>query len=148
LAAYAFDGTGQDKDDSSKMPTHIAALLQMYDPNKRKFYQSGVGTRYKIPSGLLVANGIHERLNYMFSRFEETYNNGNGDTDIDIFGYSRGAAMAREFSNMVKDKYPNAKIRFLGLFDTVAQVGAPDDYNINPGIRLDIPDNVEFRHSR
>ena len=56
----------------------------------------------------------------------------------------RGSAMAREFANMVHDKHPNAKIRFLGLFDTVAQVGSPDPANINPGVRLDIPDSVEF----
>lgn len=52
--------------------------------------------------------------------------------------------MAREFANMIYEKCPKIKIRFLGLFDTVPQVGSPDRYNVNPGVRLDIPDNVEY----
>ena len=80
----------------------------------------------------------------MFRDFETTYRNGTGDTKIEIFGFSRGAAMAREFANMIHDKYPSAKINFLGLFDTVAQEGAPNEANANVGLRLTIPNNVEF----
>jgi len=144
LALYAFDGTGNDREDPTRMPTHVAALRQMYDPSKKAFYMFGVGTRDEVMAGNLFGKGARKRLDAMFTFFEQTYANGTGDTDIDIIGFSRGSAMAREFANMVHDKYPNAKIRFLGLFDTVAQVGSPDPANINPGVRLDIPDNVEF----
>ncbi len=56
--------------------------------------------------------------------------------DISIFGFSRGAALARAFSNrmlsMCKDKegqllyqgYP-LRISFMGIFDTVASFGVP-----------------------
>ena len=50
--------------------------------------------------------------------------------------------MAREFTHMIHEKYPEARIRFLGIFDTVAQVGAPDDANRNSGIRLRLPVDV------
>lgn len=52
--------------------------------------------------------------------------------DIDIVGFSRGAAMSRDFANRVatrlntntyKDSGACVQIRFLGLWDTVAQFG-------------------------
>lgn len=49
---------------------------------------------------------------------------------LDIFGFSRGAAQARVFCNLLNTVMENGKfcgvtirIRFLGLFDTVASVG-------------------------
>ena len=135
LAGYFFDGTGNDMDEFNpdgtpkdpeldSAPTHVAALFWMYTEDK--FYEYGVGTRTEEFLGNLHGKGARERLDRMFERFEKTYDDGNGDTDIDIFGFSRGAAMAREFANMIHDKYPEARIRCLGIFDTVAQVGAPD----------------------
>jgi uncharacterized protein (DUF2235 family) len=150
-----FDGTGNDKDDFNKFgkpfkgvdplsaPSHVAALFWMYS-GVNKFYENGVGTRTEKALGNIGGKGAKERLNDMFKNFEDTYQRGKGDTDIDIIGFSRGAALAREFANMIYDKYPKAKIRFLGLFDTVAQVGIPNDLNINTGIRLKIADNVKF----
>lgn len=51
---------------------------------------------------------------------------------IDVFGFSRGAAEARVFCNWLLELMPNGKlcgvpaqIRFLGIFETVASVGAP-----------------------
>ncbi|KRE92087.1 hypothetical protein ASG87_18445 [Frateuria sp. Soil773] len=51
---------------------------------------------------------------------------------IDVFGFSRGAAQARVFCNWLGDFMQGdllcgvpAKIRFLGIFDTVASVGPP-----------------------
>ncbi len=144
LALYAFDGTGNDKDDAERTPTHIAALFDSYDNTKARRYVHGVGTRTDKLLGNLAGLGERERLDWMFNEFESIYKNGMGDTDIDIIGFSRGAAEAREFANMIYDKYPSAKIRFLGIFDTVAQTGLPDAFNINYGIRLDIPPNVQY----
>ncbi len=57
---------------------------------------------------------------------------------VDVFGFSRGAATARIFCNsLALGVIPNAKVRFLGLFDTVAALGNPSDqlreagYNLN-----------------
>ncbi len=51
---------------------------------------------------------------------------------IDIYGFSRGAAEARVFTNWLVELFEGGKlcgvptkIRFLGLFDTVASVGLP-----------------------
>lgn len=60
-----------------------------------------------------------------------------GDYDIDIVGYSRGAAIGRMFADKVFKDYGKLvdknniqlseppKIRFIGLFDTVASFGNP-----------------------
>ncbi|WP_028241170.1 phospholipase effector Tle1 domain-containing protein [Stutzerimonas azotifigens] len=89
------------------------------------------------------------------------------DIEFDIFGFSRGAAAARHFANeLLKpqggvlaqaftsgspglsgsfDWAANARINFIGLFDTVAAVIDPlnGDYDpanhLNPGINLYLP---------
>ncbi|MCA0393528.1 MAG: DUF2235 domain-containing protein [Proteobacteria bacterium] len=79
---------------------------------------------------------------------------------FDVFGFSRGAAAARSFVNQLKHHFCQAadlycgvpmRIRFMGLFDTVASVGYADSF---PGpvnghqdwgdeSLLTIPDDVE-----
>ncbi len=48
---------------------------------------------------------------------------------IDVFGFSRGAAMARDFINTMYTRYPDLPytFKFVGLFDTVASFGAAGD---------------------
>lgn len=47
---------------------------------------------------------------------------------IDIFGFSRGAATARVFANVIaQGELANAEVRFLGLYDTVGSFGTPGD---------------------
>ena len=43
-----------------------------------------------------------------------------GDDRIVVFGFSRGAALARKFASRTLDTYPDLRISFLGVFDTVA----------------------------
>ena len=43
----------------------------------------------------------------------------NDECKIVIFGFSRGAALARKFASTVLKKNPDCKIAFLGVFDTV-----------------------------
>jgi hypothetical protein len=50
---------------------------------------------------------------------------------IYVFGFSRGAAIARRFSSVLKDTFPalghdEPKIRFMGVFDTVAAIKHPN----------------------
>ena len=148
-AAYFFDGTWNDKDDPDKYSTHIAALFRAYDvsSNSNKEYMHGVGTRtdcLEFITGGLFGAGADKKIEKMMIKLEVDYNN--GIRTIDIFGFSRGAAMAREFSNRVVEQYPDIEIRFLGIFDTVAQMGAPDSENDNSSqnIRLDIPKSVQY----
>lgn len=56
---------------------------------------------------------------------------------IDVYGFSRGAAQARAFTNWLLELFDGetlcgvpAKIRFLGLFDTVASVSLPASFGM------------------
>ncbi|RTL30434.1 MAG: DUF2235 domain-containing protein [Burkholderiales bacterium] len=56
---------------------------------------------------------------------------------FDVYGFSRGAAEARTFTNWLLELFEGdtlcgvpAKIRFLGLFDTVASVGLPASFGM------------------
>jgi RHS repeat-associated protein len=152
LALYAFDGTDNDgyRDQSPEAengPTNVFILALTYSGEIS--YQPGVGTNEVWNWGLFNFYGQitgwngRKRIDAAFADFETYYNHGNGDTDIDIIGFSRGAALAREFANKIYDNYPEAKIRFIGLFDTVASFGVGgdrDDFDYN----FAIPPNVEF----
>ena len=108
--------------------------------------------------------GGKARLKAMLRALIQEYKNGN--TVIDIIGFSRGAALAREFANMINEgsfftgnyqhewnrygrlftrrvfqKCP--EVRFLGIFDTVASFGMPGN-DVNVGYNMKIPDNVYF----
>jgi len=78
-----------------------------------------------------------ERVDYMLGQLDkymESHQFADGKrVSIDIVGFSRGAAMARDFANRVitrtkerrwKEKSDCVEMRFLGLWDTVAQFGA------------------------
>ncbi len=61
--------------------------------------------------------------------------------EIDLFGFSRGAATARDFVNtFIKDKvnkddenYGDVRFNFIGLFDTVGSFGVPgNDIDMKP----------------
>lgn len=59
---------------------------------------------------------------------------------IDVYGFSRGATAARTFTNWLLELFDgdtlcgiSAKIRFLGLFDTVASVGVPASSGLAEG---------------
>jgi hypothetical protein len=78
------------------------------------------------------------RIDTMLGKVEEFMQK--GDMHADILGFSRGAAQARAFANKLKEKYPCIKIRWMGLFDTVATEGLPN--NINLGYKLGIPEGT------
>ncbi len=118
-----FGGTLKTKED--EMTSKIDANKQL------SLYYSGVGT---------YGNGFQRILNQAFAppsldveRIKlDAYNDlkkyyQNGDK-IYIFGFSRGAAIARQFAGLLdKDKCLNIdSIEFLGVFDTVASIGLPD----------------------
>ena len=165
LALYAFDGTGNTYDQN----THVAMLFNSYRGNRE--YELGVGT---ILNGLLdnswvgglTGAGGKDRLESMYKKFVANY--GAGDHEVDIIGFSRGAALAREFANMLysrgykidgqtyrdssasigsnpltlSSQKCDVKIRFVGLFDTVGSFGIPGN-SANFGIRMDLPQNVQ-----
>jgi hypothetical protein len=91
------------------------------------------------------AQGI---MNQAFDKLKKNFDN--DDKIIDIVGYSRGAAIACMFANKIFRDYEKIssslreppKIRFIGLFDTVASFGNPLNDN-ELFFKKDLPSNVE-----
>ena len=135
---FCFDGTCNDPSDSGDFfsDSSISNVLKMHAlfggqlknmgqehkdaPGQRSFYYSGVGTR---------GSWFRQKINSMFAPpgadmndiLEEAEkhlkdNHKVGD-EIFVFGFSRGAAIARMFAA----KHVQGKeVKFLGVFDTVA----------------------------
>jgi len=113
------------------------------------FYYVGVGTAWwtKAVGGLTGAGGQN--------RIDQAYQDligqlAKGDCKIDIVGFSRGSAEAREFANKIgrgefvrRGKRFDLRIRFLGLFDTVASEGIPGN-DVNIGYDLKIRNHIDY----
>jgi len=74
-----------------------------------------------------------------------------GERTVDVFGFSRGAALARTFVNLVnlglKKEQPFLRVRFLGIYDTVGSFGkAGDDSNPGQNMSTDNTDADEIAH--
>ncbi len=152
-----FDGTSNDPKDAKqkknlKMELKDSSLSNIYklhlllggDPNKEKqhidgqkcLYYSGVGTYGNkllqcFNAGLALPNmDVKKIMNKATDNLADIYDQGD---EVFVFGFSRGAAIARRFAAKVnedikkrKNKDLGIRIRFLGVFDTVASVGLPN----------------------
>jgi uncharacterized protein (DUF2235 family) len=158
MALYAFDGTWNKERDAGEYGknTNVVRFKDLYTGTK--FFYKGVGTKHgnlgKLFGGAFGVGG-HERT-------EEATKNlaaqlAAGDEFVDIVGFSRGAALAVHFANVVAagvrvDRPGGAEmvrpaIRFLGVWDVVAAFGIPIDIGIrfsriNLGYKLALPGNV------
>ncbi|MDH5408819.1 MAG: DUF2235 domain-containing protein [Gammaproteobacteria bacterium] len=148
---FCFDGTDNEPDDAKPKKkwfglggtkdssvTNIFKLHLLFggdlnnqptSDSQHSFYFTGVGTygswlRQKVnalfaPSEMDVKDILNKAGNYLISHYED------GDK-IFIFGFSRGAALARRFAAVAKNRYlkemttDKQPVRFLGVFDTVA----------------------------
>lgn len=165
MALYAFDGTWNAATLDDNVPqdneTNVAHFCLAYD-SPQKFYRPGPGTRFgkvgKIVGGAFGAGG-HERLREMYHELCTQW--AQGDHTIDVIGFSRGAALALDFANLIQDngiRQPGTKmvvaerpqLRFLGLWDVVGSFGVPinagplEFQEINFGHELTLPDHVEY----
>ena len=142
---FCFDGTCNSPDDSEEFfqDSSISNILKIHaylggklnplngiNPklkHQHSFYYSGVGTR---------GNWLKRKFNAMFSppygdmddildeaKADLTKHYVKGD-EIFIFGFSRGAAIARMFAAHLP-----YKVKFLGVFDTVAATRGSLDLN-------------------
>jgi Uncharacterized alpha/beta hydrolase domain (DUF2235) len=159
MALYAFDGTWNEHEDSPVENTNVSRFCDLYTDSKH-FYEAGVGNRFgvlgKIAGGLFGAGGrsrIHEMYDALAANFAR------GDKTIDIIGFSRGAALAVHFANIIGEagiKTPDGNItkspiRFLGVWDVVGAFGIPFDIgsvinfqDINVGWTIDrVPSCVQ-----
>ena len=152
MALYAFDGTGNEDRDGTERDSNVLHFFNAYlDPLKNadpkaergSLYLEGIGIRANTGIGETVAGafgfGAQARLRDARRRVERNVEA--GDLDVDIVGFSRGAALAIDFANHVCKKLPGANVRFVGVWDIVAQFGLPGEH-VNLGFDLDCPDVV------
>jgi uncharacterized protein (DUF2235 family) len=158
MALYAFDGTGNEDEKDDVKDSNVVDFFNAYiDDNKNddpdeelgSLYLKGIGTRAKTFFGRGPAEafgfGGHRRVRQALDRLEN--NMEAGRTDIDIIGLSRGAALALSFANEIAAKMPGVAIRFVGVFDVVAQFGLPGRL-VNAGHVVTLPANVKCcRHA-
>ncbi len=169
MALYAFDGTW-NKPDLTSDPEHttdtnVRRTWEAFEGTKE--YIPGVGTRYgglgRFLGGTFGA-GAKKRLREAWHALAENW--AAGDRVIDIVGFSRGAAMALVFANIIEDHGvgvagtkrwsprrrsglgwvrpykktvddPKPRVRFLGLWDTVGSFGFPKNLII-PFQKIDL----------
>ena len=104
------------------------------NPRQLNFYYNGIGTRGESRLPLLgdLYTAVRASLNKLVApswgdakhiledaRRHLDANYSTGDK-LAVFGYSRGAALARKFASMVLRDYEDRAVDFLGAFDTVA----------------------------
>jgi RHS repeat-associated protein len=165
LVLFAFDGSGNDRHDPAQF-SNVVNFLNLYQDEK--FYITGVGTKDEetgispitgdLSGQLDIANAytgkrriaaMIDRLN----RYSEAFADNETAFNIDIVGFSRGAAEARDFANHIeanlKDGYyyytdksgktqcQKVALNFMGLFDTVLSTHLGD-------YQLRVPDAFKF----
>jgi len=104
--------------------------------DQKSFYYSGVGTYGNkllqwFNAGLALPNmDVAKIINKAAVDLEKAYTE---NDEVFIFGFSRGAAIARRFAATVNQNIrkinsdaPLITIKFLGVFDTVASIGFPN----------------------
>ena len=158
MALYAFDGTWntvKSEEDKAYENTNVVRFFRAYNKGRgdKDFYVEGVGTRFDL-LGKLVGGffGMGElvRINEAYDHLCQQW--ANGDKDIDVVGFSRGAATTLDFCQRIKSdgiRQPNSDvvvdpdphIRFVGVWDVVGAFGLASlgftDFNI--GHHLSLP---------
>lgn len=166
MPLYAFDGTwneAKDGDDPDYANTNVVRFFDAYKRHSRRpdldCYVPGVGTRFQAIGRVLGgAFGLGE-----LSRIDQAYDAlcrawDQGERDIDIVGFSRGAATTLDFCHCIQDRgirHPGSAdvverspvIRFLGVWDVVASFGLANLGNtaLNIGHHLSLPQsNLQY----
>ena len=112
MALYAFDGTSNKwhtETSELKQNTNVVRFFQAYDRNssgkgKINKYVPGVGTRFSfvgaVIGGAFGAGELH-RLHVAYDHLCRQWQAPakDRDTDIDVIGFSRGAATVMDFCN-------------------------------------------------
>ncbi|HEY4365687.1 MAG TPA: DUF2235 domain-containing protein [Steroidobacteraceae bacterium] len=171
LYLFAFDGTWINR--SSGVLTNVELFRRAYDPSfteVNSYYKKGLGTSEPDRSdfensvdrvlGGAFGLGGQEAINTALAKLDSllaiTDSGKDFDGVIDLVGFSRGAAVARAFANVIYDRidggyYKSAlrlngicrvlRIRFMGLFDTVGSFGLPGD-SVDTGYDFSIDERV------
>ncbi len=160
LLLFAFDGTGNsDPPPGQDDWSNVYKLSRSY-ADGRVWYMAGVG-RQDPGSGILGgrsdladAQSARARVDYMLAELTREASlpaSASRWLNVDVIGFSRGASMARDFANEVADRATSGiwarlgtcvRLRFLGLWDTVAQFGSGGTQDLS--WRLSVPAGVEY----
>jgi RHS repeat-associated protein len=161
LILFAFDGTANSENPAAgDSISNVEKFLLAYDKaqNGPKFYITGIGTTNKDMSyegSIYSGDGFNQRVALGFSFLDNFIRDdtNSGVLNIDVVGFSRGAAEARVWINQLVSKikdgtyYVDKKsrcinLRFEGLWDTVSHLGKiiSDDKNYDFGI----PSQVKY----
>ncbi|TBO32931.1 hypothetical protein EYS42_07150 [Aquabacterium lacunae] len=167
LILFAFDGTGNsDPAQKGSSLSNVQKFYQAYDiaANGDRFYITGIGTTNKdmpVKGSEAVGTGFRERLDLGTKFLEQFINQDSANSgtrlDVDVVGFSRGAAEARAWVSEI-EKQLNASrefstnntgknkrcinFRFLGVWDTVPHLGA--DHGDEKNYDFSIPASVKF----
>ena len=155
---YGFDGTGKNVRAGAKTNVyHFLRAHQKANPGAKNIYAGGVGSLpggglLNIP-GKITGTGGRERVNTMYDKLVRNFKAGR--KGIVIVGFSRGAALSREFAHVIqergdplqyrkgrKPKGKAPKIQFMALFDTVYSFGSPFGKG-DVGYRKSVPSIVK-----
>lgn len=146
LLLFAFDGTRLNR----RTGGNILKLSALYDDGA-SYYHSGPGNPYFLDTDAATAHRAPQILQTQWQHLLNALSMssaGSGATtpiSIDVIGFSRGAALARHFGNLIADHTANGlfsyqdprlglvsacvDLRFMGLLDTVAQFGPGGSQN-------------------
>lgn len=154
----SIDGTGNHPDDARELDkdtTNVYKLTDaiVVDSEQVVKYYPGVGTTgWAVwdAKGEYFGRGARGKRDEAHEFLETHYRPGD---KLFIFGFSRGAAIARDLANAIHEKGINehrrVTIEVLGIWDTVAAFGIPMDIfgfptgRIDLGKKLDVPPNVK-----
>jgi RHS repeat-associated protein len=182
LVLFAFDGTGNtnnagDLATLNSSESNVWQFHQLYQSGNGR-YVTGVGTRHREPDQAQFGADVTlwatdtsiadmasnytgpQRIQRMMAYFNAEMELEREDSrllDIDIVGFSRGAAQARDFANLINANTRNGQynysifdaegnetqrcqminFRFMGLWDTVLSTNVSRNYNmaIVPGFQ-------------
>ena len=159
MALYAFDGTWNENEADPLEDTNVVKFVDAFraKPGHKADYIEGVGTRFgaigRVLGGVFGAGG-QTRIEEMYEKLVANWQQ--DDQTIDIIGFSRGAALAVHFSNVIDEvgivindqTLATPRIRFLGVWDVVGSFGLPINFvlnfqDINMGYDLTVPDSVD-----
>ena len=157
--SFFFDGTGNNLEADFPTGEHsnVARLYRLHHENEARgtirYYIPGIGTYFKDINdpgdelrGNLAGGKGEGRLEWAMKRLDECISRSKGrKLHLALFGFSRGAALARAFALRIAQRclrtnddswlisldqraYP-IRLYFMGLFDTVASVGMPLSMN-------------------
>lgn len=145
LVLFAFDGTRESAVTASNV--YQMALLYRNEADMAAgrpdiLYQPGPGNADSPDLDAAVAGSADAILATQWRELLQhlaAYQSGSDAATIDLVGYSRGAALARQFANQLAGATRNGRfwqwdagqgavtacveLRFMGLFDSVAQFG-------------------------